>query len=553
MTATVTRWNSSLLRSSRTMALGTIVSRATGFVRMVVLAAAVGNLALAEAYNVANVLPNIIYELLLGGVLTSVVVPLLLAATKRDEEAGVAAAGEVFAQQLLTLVALVLGAATVLAVLAAPWIIDVYGGGGRQQELAVSFARFFLPQILFLGLGAMFGAVLNSRGRFAAPMWVPVLNNLVVIATLLVFLVEARGQGRDILELTTAELLTLGVGTTAGIVVQTAALIPSLQATGFRLRPRIGLPMADLRRAGRLAGWVLVYVAANQVALLVVVKLAKAAGQAGGGGHGVGYSAYLYAFTIFSLPHAIVAVSIITALLPRMSRASLEGRLDRLGDDLAGGLRLAGVLVVPAAWALFALGPLIGTVIYGHGRVSPADAHSIGQVLAGFAIGLVPFSAFQFQLRAFYAQGDTRTPALVNIAVNAVNIVAALLLYAALPPPEQVIGLAVAYSSSYMVGVALTSRLITRRLRLPHETHVLRTYVRLGVAGALGSVAALVVALPLQAALGRGPLGAGVALALALPVGAFAYVVVARRMRVPEVAHLALLLPAGLDPRRRTR
>jgi putative peptidoglycan lipid II flippase len=545
VTATGTRRQEDLLRSGRIMALGTVASRATGFVRMVVLAAAIGNLALAESYNLANVLPNIIYELLLGGVLTSVVVPLLMAATKREEESGAPGPpGERYARQLLTLVALFLGGATLLAVLAAPQIIGLYGHAeGRQEALAVDFTRFFLPQILFLGLGATIGAILNTRCRFAAPMWAPVLNNIVVVVTMLVFLGESAGEGRDILRLSTTQLLTLGIGTTAGIVVQTVALLPSLRATGFRARPLLGLPLAEVRRAGRLAGWVLLYVIANQVALLVVVKLARSAGNAAGPGHGIGYSAYLYAFTIFSLPHAIVGVSIITALLPRMSRAALDDRLDRLRGDLAAGLRLAGVLVVPAACALCVLGPLVGTVIYGHGRVGSTDARAIGFVLAGFALGLVPFSAFQLHLRAFYARGDTRTPALVNIAVNAVNIAADLLLYVSLPARWRVAGLAVGYSASYAAGVALTARLLSRQLPRDRPEHVLRTYVRLGIAAGGGCLASLAVAAAVQAALGGGPRSAGAALVAALPVGGLAYLIIARRLRVAEVGQLAALLP----------
>jgi putative peptidoglycan lipid II flippase len=556
VTPTCTRTSEGLLRSSRTMALGTMASRATGFLRMVVLAAAIGSMSLAEAYNVANVLPNIIYELLLGGVLTSVVVPLLVSATKADVDAGAPGPpGERYARQLLTLVALLLGGATLLAVLAAPALLALYGPvSGPQHDLAVQFARFFLPQILFLGVGATIGAILNTRGRFGPPMWAPVLNNVVVIITLVVFLAQTVGEGRaDLLPLSTAQLLTLGIGTTAGIVVQTVALLPALRATGFTLRPLLGLPLADLRRAGRLAGWVLVYVAANQVALLIVVRLARAAGNTSGPGSGIGYSAYLYAFTIFSLPHAIVGVSIITALLPRMSRAALDHRLDRLWGDLAGGLRLAGVVVVPAACALLVLGPLIGTVIYGHGRVGAADGRAIGLVLAGFAVGLVPFSVFQLHLRAFYAQGDTRTPALVNVAVNAVNIAVDLLAYAALPQRWRVVGLAVGYSTSYAVGALLTSRLLAERLPQTRPEHVLRTYVRLGTAGICGSVAALVVAvgvaLPLPGGFAAGPLSAGIALAVAIPIGGAVYLLTARRLRVAEVAQLTALLPGRLSGR----
>jgi len=527
------------------MAIGTVASRGTGFLRTAAVAYALGSGALANAYNVANVLPNIVYELLLGGVLTSVVVPLLVAATKRDEESGAAGIpGELYGQRLLTLVACVLGGATLLAVLLAPQLMRLYGHpcSPQQAQLATDFARFFLPQIVFYGFGAMIGAILNTRGRFAAPMWAPVANNLIVIATVLAFLAQPAPHG-DSLRLTTAQLLTLGIGTTAGIVTQTVALLPSLRGTGFRLRIHFGLPLAELRAAASLAGWVFLYVLANQAGLLVVINLAGAAGRQACSGTGAGYSPYLYAFTVFSLPHAIVGVSIISALLPRMSRAALDGRPDRLRGDLSAGLRLAGVLVVPAAVGMLVLGPLIATVIFAHGETSIDDARLIGNVLGGFALGLVPFSAFQLHLRAFYAMGDTRTPALINVAVNVVNVAVDLLLYATLPPHWRLVGLAVGYSASYAAGLLLTTRRLARRLPGVRLEHVLRTYVRLAVAGLLGGAVGLAAALLVVGLLGGGPRGAAVALLAAIPLGAGAYLLLARRLRVAEVFQLRALLP----------
>lgn len=538
-----------LLRSSRTMAFGTVASRGTGFVRTVVIAAAIGDRALGDAYNIANVLPNIIYELLLGGVLTSVVVPLLVAAVAADH--GGDAPGEAYAQRLLTLVTLVLSGTVVLAIAAAPLAIGLYGhfGSDRQHDLAVEFARYFLPQILFYGIGATIGAILNTRGHFAAPMWAPVLNNLVVIATGVVFMIQEPPKTGSGLGLSTAEFHTLAVGTTAGIVVQTLALLPALRRTGFRLRPRLDLRLAELRTAGRLAGWVFIYVAANQAALVVVISLARAASNAAGPATAAGYSPYLYAFALFSLPHAVVAVSIITALLPRMSHHAVEGRLDRLRVDLSAGLRLAGTLIVPAAWALALLGPLIATMVFGHGRVGVSDARLIGFVLAGFALGLVPFSAFQLHLRAFFATGDTRTPALVNVAVNLVNIAADVALYAALPPRHRVIGLAVGYAASYAVGLGLLSRILARRLPEAGRQRVVQTYVRLGVAGGLAGGLALGAALLVVAAAGSGPGAAALGLAAGLPVGAAAYLAVATRLKVPEVRQV-LALARGAAPGR---
>jgi hypothetical protein len=235
-------------RSTRAMAVGTIASRGTGLLRNVVLVAVLGLETVGAAFNVANTAPNIVYELLLGGVLTSVVVPLLVRAAKDDGDGG-----QAYAQRLLTLVVVVLGGASVLLVLAAPWIVDLYADDLSREgrELATVFARYFLPQVLFYGIGAVLGAVLNTRGRYAPPMWAPVLNNLVVITTGLAFLAVRGGDALTPESLTPGQLALLGVGTTLGIVAQTVALVPSLRAAGFSLRPRWDFRELGLRRVAR--------------------------------------------------------------------------------------------------------------------------------------------------------------------------------------------------------------------------------------------------------------------------------------------------------------
>jgi len=526
-----------LARASGTMAVGTLFSRGTGFLRVAAIGAAIGARQAGDAYNIANVLPNIVYELLLGGVLTSVVVPLLVSAARRDPDGG-----QAYTQRLLTLVGLLLGLTSVVAILAAPLLIGLYGHlAGEQREAAVTFARFFLPQIFFYGVGATIGAVLNTRGRFAAPMWAPVLNNLVVLATVAVYFTLPRARPGELLS--TAQTLTLALGTTAGIVVQTVALLPSLRASGFRWRPRFDFRGTGLGAAGRLAGWVLLYVVVNQLGYLVVVRLATAAGRAAGASAAAGYSPYFYAFTIFSLPHAVVAVSVITALLPRMSRQAGDGRRDALGAELSSGLRLAAVVLVPAAVAYVVLGPLVGTAVFNHGRVGIADARQIGLVLAAFAVGLVPFSAFQLQLRAFYALQDTRTPALVNIGVNAVMVAVDLVLYVVLPADDRVIGLALGYAASYAVGFGLTNAVLRRRLAGRRDEHVLRTHVRLLAAAVVAAAPTYAAAHLTGRVAGTGAAGSTVALAVALVVGTACYVLVARRLRVPELTALAASLP----------
>jgi putative peptidoglycan lipid II flippase len=527
-----------LLRSTRVMAAGTLVSRATGLVAKLLLAWALG-LAVGDAYNVANTIPNIVYELLLGGILTSVVVPLIVQAA-----AGDAGEGDAYAQRLLTLVALALGAASIAAVLAARGIVGLYIGHfstghprPAEIDLATTLARFFLPQIFFYGIGATMGAILNTRGRFGAPMWAPVLNNIVVIATVTVFFL-LPGPG-DLLPrtITTAQTLTLGIGTTLGIVTQTVALLPSLRRAGFRWRPRFDFRHTGLGQAGRLAGWVLLYVLVNQIGYAVVTNLATSA--LGSGRTAGGYSIYVYAFLVFQLPHAVVAVSVITALLPRMSRHAVEDRPELVTRELSRGVRLAAVVLVPATFAYVTLNQPIMRLLFGHGQLDVADTRILGWTLAAFAIGMLPFSAFQLQLRAFYALRDTRTPALVNIAVNAVNVAVDIVAFATLPSRWIVPGLAIGYAASYAAGLAVFSRLLAARLGSVDGYRVVRTVVRLAIAGIGGAALAYLVAKAVYVPLGRGSVGSLAALVAGVPLGGAFYLWVAARLRVREIRALA--------------
>jgi putative peptidoglycan lipid II flippase len=513
------------MRGVGTMALGTVASRATGFLRTAVLVAVLGVQTVPLAFNVANTAPNIVYELLLGGILTSTVVPLLVRAEKDGY-------GEEYAQRLLSLALVVLGTIAVLLVVFAPWVVDVYLPGSVSDEtrdLAITFARFFLPQVLFYGLGALLGAWLNTHGRFGPPMWAPVLNNVVVIATLVVFaLVPGPGELTSG-TITHTQVVVLGVGVTLGIVAQTVALLPALRATGLRLTLRLDLKGTGLGQAGRLARWTLFYVVCNQLVLVVVVRLASGAPL------DRGYPSYTNAFLLWQLPHAVVAVSVITALLPAMSRAAHDDRLDVLRRQLDGGLRTTTALMVPAAVALVVLGPATATAVFGHGRTTVDQAQFIGQLLAVFACGLVAFSTYQLQLRAFYALQDTRTPALVNLVVNVVTVVVDVALYVSLPDRWKVLGLAAGQASSYLVGVVVCTTVLARRVPRDPRGHVLRTAVRCLTAAALPALVALLVTRLAQDALGQATTGsvAGVlAGGLVLGVG---YLAIARRLRVREV------------------
>lgn len=527
-----------LLRSTRTMALGTIASRGTGFLRTALLATVLGVKGVANAFNIANTAPNIVYELLLGGILTSVVVPLIVRAEKTGE-------GEDYVQRLLTLAFLVLAGASLVLVLFAPAIVDIYVNQGVNDEtrhLAVVFARYFLPQILFYGMGAILGAYLNTQGRFGPPMWAPVLNNLVVIVTLVVFALLPGPAALTSATITDGQLTVLGVGVTLGIVAQTVALLPALRQTALRLRPRFDFRGTGLGAAARLARWTLFYVVCNQLVLVVVVQLSTGAPE------GRSYSSYTYAFLLWQLPHAVVAVSVITALLPQMSGAAADGRLADLRRQLDGGLRLTISVLVPAAVAYVVLGRSLATLVFGHGETSPGDARFIGTLLAVFACGLVAFSTYQLQLRAFYALQDTRTPALINLVVNVTTVVVDVVLYVSLAPEHRVVGLAAGQASSYLVGVVVCTTTLARRVPRDPAGHVLRTAARCLLAAAVpAAVAALVVHLA-EGYAGTAVTGAALAALLGGAVLTSGYLALARRVRVTEVEQLLAPLLARLKP-----
>jgi putative peptidoglycan lipid II flippase len=445
--------------------------------------------------------------------------------------------------------ALGLGLATVVGMVAAPEIIGLYlNASPAEKELGTTFLRWFLPQIVFYGLGATMGAILNVRQSFAAPMFAPVLNNLVVIGTclLFIFLPGPRPPGlpgtRGGHAITDTQTAVLAVGTTLGVVVMTLALLPSLRAVRFRYRPRLDLRHPGLRTAVRLAGWTFLYVVVSQVGYLVVVNLATAT---------TAYTIYTYGYQIFQLPYAIIGVSVITALLPRMSSHAAERQRDLVREDLSTASRMAVAAIVPAALCLIALGRPIAVAVFNHGAVSYRDAIEIGNALSAFALALVPFSLFQVQLRAFYAYQDSRTPALINIGVVATNIAAAFTLSALVPLRHRAVALALAFTVAYLAGLAISTFLLRLRLGGVEAHRTARVLTRVTIVAGFGAVAAAEVAHGVRVVVGTGWIGSGIGVTLGAATGLVTYVMLAVRMGLPEVTALTRAVGARL-PRRLT-
>lgn len=478
--------NTGLLRSSSLMATGTVASRITGLIKNSVLLAAIGSGVFADTYTVANILPTVVYVLLIGGAINAVFVPQLVRHMKTDEDQG-----EAYAQRLFSAVAVVLLVITVVAVAAAPWLVQLYSDGwnARDAEVATAFARFLLPQVFFYGLFAIISQVLNTRGRFGAPMFAPIMNNIVIIATALMFLF-VTGAKATTKTVTDGEIALLGIGTMLGALMQALVLWPALRGTGMRLRFRTDLRGTGLGRAWTLAKWTILLVLINQIGTLVAIRLATDVNATTDAG--VGATVYSNAFIVFMLPQSVVTVSVVTALLPQLSGFAADGRLDVVRERIGWTLRTTNSLVIPMAAAFVVLGIPIAVLLFRHGDFSADAARVLGITLSAFALGLPAFSAYYVLLRGFYALEDTRTPTLNAILLNGTNIVLAILAVAVLPPDKAVPGLGLAFALSYWIGlVALTLRLRRRLERL--EGHlVVRTHVRVLIAS-IGSAAAMAI------------------------------------------------------------
>ena len=519
-------------RAGRGMAVATLASRIAGFVRLVVLAAALGfGSRLLDGYNVANTLPNAVYELVVGGAMASVVVPLLARAALTEPDDGVA-----YAQRLLSLMVYGLGAVTVVAMASAPWLVALYTPGftGEQRDLAVVFTRFFLPQILFYGVSATAGAVLNIRGRFAAPAWGPLVNSVIVIAVGLTYLVI--GGATDIGALTTTELLMLAVGTTAGVFAQMALVVAALARSGFPLRPRLDPRGIGLRRIGRLAGWVLVSVAAAQVLLAVATRAASMSGAGG-------IAAFQSASAVFQMPYAVIALSVMTAMLPRLSRNA--ARLDhrQVTEDLSRAVRLAVVALAPVAAAMLVLGPQIATVLFAHGRSTPSAITLLGAVVTAYGVALVPFTGYTILQRGFYALQDTRTAALITTGVTVVGVAGCLTAAWVLPREDIVVGIPLAYAAAYTAGLLTAAVVLRRRLGRIDGHRLLHTHARVALAAGVAAGSGAATGYAAGAVAGDGWSAALLTLIAASVVGGAVYVLVARLMRLTE---LRQLMAAGL-------
>jgi putative peptidoglycan lipid II flippase len=527
----------SLMRSSGLMAIANLASRITGFLRQIALVAVLSFGLVNSSYTVANTLPNIVYELLLGGVLTSVMIPLLVRAQKEDADGG-----EAYTRKLLTTAGLALLVATVVAMLAAKPLVELYLGGQTTEnanpELATAFAVLLLPEIFFYGIGALLGAILNSKGVFGPFAWAPVLNNVVVLAVLAVYALVPGEISLDPVRMGDTKLLVLGLGTTLGIVVQAVVLLPSMRKLGVSFKPLWGWD-PRLSSAGGLALWVVAYVLIGQAGLIVTTRVGSSADPGA-------VAIYSNAWLLLQVPYGVLGVSLLTALMPRMSRAAADGRFDEVVGDLSLGSRLSAVFLVPISVLLTFFGTHVGLALFSLGAGnSGGGAGKLGLALAVSAFGLLPYAVTLLQLRVFYALTDSRTPTLIQLVVVAVKIPLLLLAPVVFTPENVVLGLMLANSLSFVVGAVLGQFLIARRLGHARSREVLSTTWRTLVASLVGGAVAYAVVRGIEAlGLDLGTAGtAWVLLVVALLVSAPLMLLGMRLLKLEELGPLWRRLP----------
>ncbi len=553
--------SSSILTSSAVMAAGTVVSRLSGFVRGILLAAALGVGLHADVFNIANTVPNMLYILLAGGVVNAVLVPQLVRAMKNDKDRG-----DAYTNRIITLASLFLGIVTVLLVVAAPLLMRLFldptyftPALAEQRESVIAFARYCLPQVFFYGMFVLVGQVLNAHGRFGPMMWAPIANNVISVAILTAYLLiygTATGAEQHG-GFSSGEEAMLGLGSTLGIVAQFMVLLPYLKASGFSYRPRFDFRGTGLGHTMRLGVWTVLFVVVNQIAYTVVVRIASS-GTVGSGlgspgsSNGTGYTIYSNAFLLTMVPHSIITVSLATAMLPLLSRYAADGNLAAVGSSVSGTLRSAYALVVPVAALLAVMSLDTAHVIWGYG--SAKDSYSnFAPSLALFGLGLVLFTAHYLVLRGFYALEQTRRVFWIQCAIAATNIVTAILLTRGAPDSETAPRLVLAYTCSYAVGATLSYTLLSREVGGLAGRRLMRFLVRLAIAVAISAGVAWGLRQGMnELVAGTGTWNAVLDLVVIGVVYLTIYLGAARLLRISEVNDVMALVTRRLRGRRGT-
>ncbi|MGO9033739.1 murein biosynthesis integral membrane protein MurJ [Mycobacterium sp.] len=517
------------------MALATLVSRLTGFARIVILAAILGA-ALSSAFSVANQLPNLVAALVLEATFTAIFVPVLARAEQDDADAGAA-----FVRRLVTLATTLLLVTTLLSVAAAPLLVQLMLGRNPQvnEPLTTAFAYLLLPQVIFYGLSSVFMAILNTRNVFGPPAWAPVVNNVVAIATLGAYLATPGQLSVDPVQMGNAKLLVLGIGTTLGVVAQTVVLLVAIQRQRISLRPLWGID-ERLKRFGAMAAAMVFYVLISQIGLIVTNQIASTAAASGP-------AIYNYTWLVLMLPFGMIGVTVLTVVMPRLSRNAAADDTPAVLADLSLASRLTMITLIPTVAFMTVGGPAIGSALFAYGHFGDVDAGYLGVAIALSAFTLIPYSVVLLELRVFYAREQPWIPIVIIIIITTVKIAGSLLAPHITDNPDLVAGyLGLANGLGFLAGAIVGYYLLRKALRPPgghllgvaEVRTILVTITASLLAGLIAHVVDQLVGMQRLTAHGGGA-GSLLRLFVLAVIMAPIVAVVMLRARVPE-AHAAL-------------
>ena len=523
--------DANLIRSSSFMGLGTIISRATGLIRNLLLVAALGTGLLGDAFNVANTTPNIIYNLLIGGALSAVFVPLIVQSFRQED------GGSAYISRLLSLIASALLFITIAAMLLAPLLISLYAPtfSGRSRDVTLAFALYCLPQILFYGLYGILGQIANAKEKFGPMMWAPIANNLLVIALFSYFISVTDEISLE--TISDSQIALLGLGSTVGIALQALILIPTLKKSGLKLSFRRDWRGVGLDKAMRLASWAFIFVLISQIGFLITVNLATRAAvlaQEQGIDYGVGYTPYANAYLVMLLPHSIVTISIVTALLPGLSKLAFDKKLSEVRDQLSKALRLTAILTIPASLFFFFFAVEIASAIFF--GISEQSAEYIGRVLAAMSLGLIPLSINLVLIRGLNAFENTKYQVISNLVINLVALTISTWAFLNLDVVDITVGLGVALAISYWVGIVCTYYLLRRYSGPLNITSLLLFHSKV-------ALIALISCLAISSLLSRLDLKGNLFSLLIVLLSTFAlYLAIGRVLKVSEISQVLKVL-----------
>jgi len=481
-----------LRRGSVLMATGTLVSRGTGLLRTLLLVAAIGTVGpVADAFDIANTLPTMLFALVSAGAIQAVLMPQIMAATQAED-------AQERLDKLLTVAVVTLAVLTAVLVAAVPLLIRLFTLVGtwpaEQLALAVVFGYWCVPQVFFYGLFTVLGDMLSARGQFGAFGWAPVANNVISITGFGVFVLlwgSARTELPDVAGWTTAQTVVLAGTATLGIVVQALILVVALRRGGFPWRLRLGVRGIGLRTASLVVGWTLGAVALEQVGVTYLRNVMAAAGAEATalGQVAAGPATYSSVLLIYLLPHSVLMVPIITALFPRLSAAAARKDLVAVRADLSTGLRLAAVVTVFATTVVLVLaGPMLKAVLF---TASAEMIELAVPVLRAMAPGLVALGATILVKRMYFALGDGRSVFVIQVLATTVSVLVVLVATWVLDFRWWTVAAGAAGSVAAWVSVLARVRGMRRKLGGIDGHRVLRVYVRTGVASAVAGAAGL--------------------------------------------------------------